>query len=273
MNSSVINILTNCGVTYLKFKIFDDIDFINHAVSTRHGGVSGKSEIGTLNLGFNASDSKENVIENYKRFCISSSFDINNLVFAHQTHTDNVRYVTKNDCGKGIFKNRDYTDIDALITDKEEVALVIHAADCVPITYVDTVNRAIGNAHCGWRGTYKMLAQKTLNEMIDRFGTNPQDVICTIGPAICKDCYEVSKDLYIKFKDKFGFDNCIYAKEDKYYLDLMNINKNILLNMGVTRIAVSDLCTSCNKDDLYSHRGLGPKRGLMSSIIEIKRKD
>ncbi len=265
-----MNIYTKEGVTYLKYKILDGIDFVNHAVSTRHGGVSEGEALGTLNLGYNTKDTKENVTENYKRFCSAADFDSRNLVFGFQTHSTNVRYVTEDDRGKGIYREKDYTDVDALITDKENVALVIHTADCVPITFTDTENKAIGNAHCGWRGTYGNLAEITLKEMAKRFGTNPKNVVCTIGPAICRECYEVSEELYNQFMIRFGFKDAIIKENGKYYLDLMLINKHILENAGVTKIAVSDLCTMCNKEDLYSHRGLGPERGLISSVIEIR---
>lgn len=269
MKSEVMNLTVKNGTAFLKYKIYDNIDFVNHAVSTRHGGISQGHAIGGMNLGFNATDTKENVTENYKRFCSATGFDTHNLVFGVQTHSANVRYVTEEDRGKGIYREKDYNDVDAIITDKKNVALVIHTADCVPITYVDTVNKAIGNAHCGWRGTYENLAKITLDAMTQKFGTNPKDVICTIGPAICFECYEVSEELYNNFKERFGFIDAMTEKNGSFFLDLMNINRHILENAGVTRIAVSDLCTRCNSDNLYSHRGLGPGRGLMSSIIEL----
>ena len=269
-NSEVMNIYTTDGVTYLKYKIYENIDYVNHAVSTRHGGVSRGEALGSLNLGYNTKDTKENVTKNYEIFCGAAGFDSHNLVFGFQTHSANVRYVTEDDRGKGIYKDKDYTDVDALITDRAGVALVIHTADCVPITFLDTVNKAIGNAHCGWRGTYQGLAQITLEEMSKRFGTDTKNVICTIGPAICKKCYEVSEELYNDFINKFGYEDAITNEAGKYYLDLMAINKHILQNAGVRKIAVSDLCTRCNSDDLYSHRGLGPERGLMSSVIELR---
>lgn len=263
MNLSVKN-----GVALLKYKIYDDIAFVNHCVSTRHGGVSA-NEQGAMNLGFNTHDTKENVTENYIRFCKAAGIDSHNLVFGFQTHSANVRYVSEKDRGKGIYTEKDYTDVDALITDRKNVALVIHTADCVPITYCDTAHKAIGNAHCGWRGTYANLAEITLAEMQKRFGTKPEDLVCTIGPAICHSCYEVSENLYRDFMDKFGFKEEITQKDGRYFLDLMNINRRILENAGVKRIAVSDLCTKCNCNNLHSHRGLGVKRGLISSVIEI----
>lgn len=269
MKSDAMNIYTKDGVTYLRYKIFDRFDFVNHAVSTRHGGVSQKEHLKSLNLGFKTDDDPKNVVENYKRFCKAADFDVKRLVFAKQTHSANVRLVTEDDIGKGIFRDRDYTDVDAHITNTPGIGLVIHTADCVPIAYLDPVNKAIGNAHCGWRGTYDNLAEKTLDEMNKRFGTRPKDVICSIGPAICRNCYEVSEELYIQFMDKFGFEDAIFIKDSKHYLDLMLINKHILENAGVNKIALSDLCTCCNSEDFYSHRGLGPGRGLISSIISM----
>ncbi len=271
MNSKVFDITSERGVTLLRYKLPVDALFVNHAVSTRHGGVSTDGMLRSLNLGFSTSDSRENVVENYRIFCDASGFDVKNLVFASQTHSDNVRYVTESDRGKGIFTDKDYSDVDALITDRKNVALVIHTADCVPVSYIDTKTHAIGNAHCGWRGTYNMLSAKTLDAMTDKFLSNPKDVICTIGPAICGLCYEVSEDLYEDFKDKFPYDDAIYTLNERYHIDLMLLNKHILERKGVERIYTSDLCTCCNKQDLYSHRGLGKGRGLMSSVIEIRK--
>ncbi len=270
MKSNVMNLYVKNGVAFLKYKKTQEIPFVNHCVSTRHGGVSSGKETSSMNLGFNTKDTKENVTRNYERFCQSAGFDPKRLVFASQSHSKNVRYVTDIDCGKGIYLEKDYTDVDALITDIPNIPLVIHTADCVPVAFIDTKRKVIGNAHCGWRGTYENLALITLNEMTKRFGTSPHDVVCTIGPAICKECYEVSEDLYVEFKNRFGFEDAIIYNGRKYYLDLMNTNKKVLENAGVKEIALSDLCTCCNKDNLFSHRGLGPKRGLISSIIEIK---
>ncbi len=269
MKSDVFNIYKNGDVVYLRHKIFEDVPHVNHAVSTRHGGVSKGEHTRSMNLGFNTCDTKENVTENYRIFCKVAGFQTERLVFGYQTHSDNVLKVTDADCGKGIFKEKDYTDIDALITNQKNVPLVIHTADCVPVSFFDPINLAIGNAHCGHKGTYLRLAVKTLHAMTKHYGTNPKDVICSIGPAICDRCYEVSKDLYDMFKEEFGYTDAIYIKDSKYYLNLMEINRHQLSDAGVTQISVSDLCTCCEKNDLFSHRGLGKERGLLSSIISI----
>ncbi|MBQ7039516.1 MAG: laccase domain-containing protein, partial [Clostridia bacterium] len=147
------------------------LDFVRFAVSTREGGVSCGKALGTLNLGSKTKDSKENIQENYKRFCSSLGFEAKNVVLGNQTHSSNVRVATMKDAGKGVFCERDYEDVDALITNTPNLPLAIHTADCVPVTLIDPKNKAIGNAHCGWRGTFSCLAEITLREMNKEFGT------------------------------------------------------------------------------------------------------
>lgn len=268
--SNVLNIKQTDGIPYMQFKIFDRTDCIKNAVSTRHGGVS-RGDCGTLNLGTSTDDDWENVVENYKRFCNAAGFDINRIVLAKQTHSANVLTVDDSYAGCGVLRERFYDNVDALVTNTPDLPLVIHTADCVPVAFADPVNRAVGNAHCGWRGTFGELAKKTLDVMHSNYGTNPADVIVSVGPCICRECYEVSEDLYNDFLQKFGYTEYIITKDGRFYLDLPMINRQILIDCGVKagNIAVADVCTCCNSADLYSHRGLGPKRGILGSFISI----
>ena len=265
-----MNIHTECGAPYLTFKSIDKLDAFRLVVSTRHGGVS-KDECSSMNLGTSTDDKWENVVQNYRIFCKATGFDIERLVLAKQTHSSNVRLVKEEDAGKGVLRQRDYTDVDALITNIANLPLVIHTADCVPVAFLDTKTKAIGNAHCGWRGTYGLLAEKTLLEMNMHFGTEPKDLAVAIGPCICMDCYEVSKELYEQFLSKFGYRDYIIENKGKYYLNLPMINRQILIDAGVKEenITVSDVCTCCNCDDMFSHRGLGPKRGILGTFLKI----
>ncbi len=271
MTSSVMNMHIKNGVPYMTFKILDNLNFVSSAVSTRHGGVSSDKSFSSLNLGTSTEDSWDNVLKNYHIFCSATGFDIERLVLAKQTHSSNVMVADESHAGKGVLIKRDYDNIDSLITNKKNLPLVIHTADCVPVSFTDTKNKAIGNAHCGWRGTYSLLAKETLLAMSHEYGTDAKDVVVTIGPCICKDCYEVSEDLYLDFKEKFQYEDCIIKENNKFYLDLANINKNILMNAGVKEenISLCDLCTCCNRDDLFSHRGQGGRRGILSSVISL----
>ena len=269
--SDVLNIYKSGDVVYLSFKIFDKVDFIKNVISTRYGGVSTEGAYSSMNLGTSTNDDWNNVVQNYKIFCDATGLDINRLVLAKQTHKDNILKADSTHAGCGVLRERFYDNIDALITNEKNLPLVIHTADCVPVVFADAKNKAIGNAHCGWRGTYASLAVKTLNAMYENYHTNPQDVLVSIGPCICVDCYEVSKQLYDDFMCKFGFEKYILERSGKYYLNLPMINRQMLMDAGVPEqnIAVADVCTCCECEHLYSHRGLGSGRGIFSNIIAI----
>ena len=117
------------------------------------------------------------------------------------------------------------------ITNEKNVALTVFSADCVPILFLDPKNKAIGAAHCGWRGTFKKLAPKMIKELKRLYGSKPEDILTAICPAIKSCCYEVSKDLYDDFILKFPFlenSECAIEKCDGYYLDLPLINITLL---------------------------------------------
>ena len=44
-----------------------------------------------------------------------------------------------------------------------------------------------------------------IEKMVDNYNTNPNDLVCVIGPSIGPCCYEVSKDLVEKFNMNFTF--------------------------------------------------------------------
>lgn len=270
-NNSVVKKSGN--VIYITFPNLNEIDFIKHAVSTRHGGKSYLEHTSTMNLGFKTDDDFETVKENYKIFSDAVGLTYENIVHANQTHSDNILKVTSKDKGKGLFFERDYTEIDGLITNEKNIPLAILTADCVPVFYCDTENKAIGVAHCGWRGTYSFLQEKMVKEMKKEYGSKKENIKIAIAPCVQGCCYEVSMDLAKDFKNKMPFlDKEIIYRDNKVYLDLSEINKTVLINSGIPKenIFVSDICTCCNSNDLFSHRVMGFKRGMIASLIEIK---
>ena len=262
------------GVVYLTWPAIEKIEGIRHAFSTRIGGVS-KEHLSSMNLSFSRGDDPANVRENYRRFCEAAGFEVENIVTSDQTHTTKVRYVTKADCGSGVTRDRDFHDIDGMITDEPGVVLATFYADCVPLYFVDPVHRAIGLSHSGWRGTVHKMGQATLDAMHERFGTEAKDVIAAVGPSICQDCYEVSGDVAVEFERAFaGHEHeILIAKENgKYQLDLWKANEIVLLDAGVLpeHIEITDICTCCNPDLLFSHRASHGKRGNLGAFLCLK---
>ena len=261
-------------VPYLTYNSLSEIKFINHAFSTRLGGVS-EGEFTSMNMAFNRGDNPENVTENYKRICKSAGFDFDSLTASAQDHNTFVRAVTSKNKGVGIYKPRDLHSVDALITNEKGVTLVTYYADCTPLFFVDIKQKAIGLAHAGWRGTVGRIGEKVVKKMTELYGTNPADIVAAIGPAISVCCYEVDKPCADNFYALSDLDSSrfVFPKDNrKYMIDLLETNKQILIAAGVKNenITVSDVCTNCNSELLWSHRATKGKRGTMSALMCIK---
>ena len=270
--NSIIN--DKNGVKYITYPIFSKLDFIRHASSTRYGGISKTDYLASMNLGFHTDDSAETVRENFKIFAQAIGIDVNNMVSSSQFHNANIRIASVADRGKGIIKPADYEDVDALVTNEKNVALTVFGADCVPLLFADAKNKAIGAAHCGWKGTFKNLAYLTVKKMQELYNCDPNDIFIAMAPCIHGCCYEVDEKLFGDFKNKFpdiSKTSAMIIKNSKFYLDLPKINKQILIASGVPEknILISDLCTCCNHTELFSHRKSRGKRGIMASVIEI----
>lgn len=272
-NRTTTSIKFGDGIPYISFNALEQTGMVVNAFSTRQGGVS-VGCLESMNLGFDRGDLDENVLKNHKIFAKAVGFPYENIVTTNQTHTTNVRVVTKEDCGKGITKDRDYSDVDGLITNVPGIVLTTYYADCVPLYILDPVNKAIGLSHSGWKGTVNRIGENTLKLMNENYGTNPKDVICCIGPSICQDCYEISEDVANEFINEFGKNNKIlYNKGNgKYRLNLWESVKQVFLDAGVEydNIYTTDICTCCNKDELFSHRGHHGKRGNLAAFLMLK---
>ncbi len=284
------------GVTYLTFPGLERTGVVRHLFSTREGGVS-EGIYASMNLSYTRGDKREAVDENFRRIAVCLESNVEDMVCSDQTHTNHIRLVRAADRGKGVVKPKDYRDVDGLITQERGIVLCTFFADCVPLFFVDPVHEAIGLSHSGWRGTVQKIGKKTVEEMGKAFGTKPADVHAAIGPSICQDCYEVSEDVIEEFREAFpkaseiehaeeetsgsmspqsesGKRSCPlwYAtKPGKYQLDLWEANRQVMLEAGIpaSQIEVTDLCTCCNPDLLFSHRASHGQRGNLGAFMKL----
>nr|WP_313580590.1 peptidoglycan editing factor PgeF [Lacrimispora sp.] len=265
-------------VPYLSFPILERTGLVKQGFSTKLGGVS-QGKYATMNFTFTRGDNRSHVMENYRRMGKALGVDIKRMVLSFQTHTTNVRLVTEEDAGKGIVKERDYEDVDGLITNVPGITLVTFYADCVPLYFLDPIHQAIGLSHSGWRGTVKRMGEVTVKKMEEAFGTKAEDVIACIGPSICKECYEVGGEVaqeFMKGFDKKYWGDILSEKKDgKYMLDLWRANEIVLLESGIKQknIQITDICTHCNSDLLFSHRTTGNERGNLAAFLGIVEKN
>ena len=257
----------------LYFPLLEETGLVRHCFTTRLGGAS-QGIFSTLNLSFSRGDEPGAVKENFRRVAEALQVQMGQFVFSDQTHTTRVREVTAEDAGNGLTREKSFFDTDGLITQEPGLVLSTFYADCVPLYFVDPVQKAIGLSHSGWRGTVGRMGKATLEAMGSAFGTCPEDVRCAIGPSICQECYEVSEDVAMAFKEEFpgGEQELFYQKENgKYQLDLWRANERVLLEAGVKKehIATAGLCTCCNSRFLFSHRATQGKRGNLGAFLML----
>lgn len=275
-NRKVFRTIQDKGVPYLSFYALEETGMVVNGFSTRMGGAS-TGIFATMNFSYSREDDPAHVLENYTRMADALGVERDKMVVSYQTHTTNVRLVTKEDAGKGVIRDRDYRDVDGLICNIPGITLVTFYADCVPLYFFDRKNRAVGLSHSGWRGTVNRMGEKTLQAMKEAFGTAPEDVIACVGPSICRNCYEVGEEVAEAFGRSFGEENreqlCqANGRPGKYQLDLWKANEIVLKEAGVPKeqIIVTNLCTLCNHQYLFSHRKCGEQRGNLAAFLGIR---
>lgn len=211
---------------------------------------------------------------NYKTICKELNLNYNNIVNTKQNHTDNIQIVNgKINKDKPDFNM--YEDTDGLITNKKGIVLATINADCILLVFYDPIKKIIANIHSGWRGTLKRISEKTVNKMVEQYGCNPKDIICCMSPSIRKDHFEVDKDVYKLFFEEFKnlpyLENIFEQKNNKWHIDTIQINREILKKQGLKEenIIDSGICSVCNKNLIHSYRAHGKNVGRATQIIAI----
>ena len=265
-------------VIWLSAAAFDRLPGIRLAIATRFGGVS-EGIYASMNLSVSQGDDPEKVTENFIRLGKAVGIPAEEMVVSQQTHTTNLRYCTREDCGRGVLRPRGYTDVDGLYTDQTGVGLVISFADCVPVFLADPGRRAVAASHSGWRGTVGKIGSITVRQLQEQFGCDPSDLYALIGPSICADCYEVDEPVISKVREAYDqkYWNRLFTQTAKqkstghYQFDLWEANRINLLEAGVPdeQITVTNLCTCCNPQLIFSHRASHGQRGVTVGMIEM----
>jgi len=220
-----------------------------------------------FNLGFDNISSKQ-LKSNRHKFLKALGIDYNDLVCMRQVHQNRVIRLTTKDKGKGSVSFEDaLPNCDGIITNQKGFPLSVLSADCLPIFLYDLKNSIIGILHAGWRGTYKNIVKKALHLMKRNFKTEAKNLIVALGPAIRSCCYEVGDEF------RQYFPNRLSKRDGRFYLDLVDVNKKLLIQLGVRNknILDSNICTSCQNKNFFSYRKEGSLAGRMMSLIMLKR--
>lgn len=213
-----------------------------------------------------------NWLENYKKLANILNISENQICTTNQTHTNCVRVVTEENYGEGVLFPTKITNYDGIITNRKKLLLCSFEADCVPVYFLDFVNQAIGLCHSGWKGTSKLIAKKTIEAMAREYGSKPQNILITIGPCACKNCYEVGKDLIPEFQNNFPIEKIFLPKDDKkYFLDLQTAIQFTLEQAGILKdnIFCVNKCT-IESNELCSFRRTKSKVEHILTAIMLK---
>ena len=259
------------GLSLLQFKILGSYNNVIHFSSIRNGGSS-TGNYSSLNLGLNSGDTRENVINNRERLCAALEITSNRLVFPKQTHTATVKIITESFLIASEEGKKNYLlDTDALITNLSGVCIAVKTADCVPVLLFDPRRKVIAAIHAGWRGTVQKIVGETISQMIQEFGSVPEDLIAVIGPSISPEVYEVGAEVYSQFNAPF-YNPTIPYQPNKRLLDLWKANQEQLLDSGipVNQIEVAQICTLSDPERFFSARRDGAKTGRMGSGIMLR---
>jgi polyphenol oxidase len=250
-------------VKVLVCKILEENGFAN-GFSSRLGGVSALPE-NSLNLSGFDFDSRENIEENRRRFL--STFNAPyNLSTVWQIHSDLIKTVDST--------NLKETDdkFDAIISNLAETLIGVKTADCVPVLIGDSKTKAFAAIHAGWRGTVQSIVVKAINRMKNEFGTNPNDLICSIGPAAVS-CYEVGKDVIEEFAANLKNSTHLFTptKENHAFVDLHQANREQLVSCGVNdrNILTAPFCTMDRSDLFFSYREDQKKYGQTGRLLSV----
>ena len=278
---------------------WDAWPWLVHGFSTRTGGVTtsyGRGQrAGELNLGFSASDTRENVLENRRRLLEALGAGAGaELVTLRQIHSSLVRCVGREDAAR-----QEPWKGDGMMTDEPGVLLGVQTADCIPVLVVDTKKKAVAAFHAGWRGTLKRIVESGVGRMRLEFGSRPEDLVAAIGPGIATCCYAVGEEVRSEFVSQFAYALELFHEvtnsdpvREKYpllfltqrapghsnlgpslHLDLMEANRRQLLDAGLRAetITVIGDCTNCHNNRYFSHRAEQGFTGRMLSVVGARQ--
>ena len=253
------------GVKVLVSQSLEENDFAN-GFSTRIGGVS-PFPAGDLNLAGFGEDSDENIAENRRRFLQNFDEDFT-LTTVWQIHSDLVKTIRT---PEDIENTED--KFDALVSNLPNILVGVKTADCVPVLIGDKKTGSFAAIHAGWRGTVESIVIKTIEKMRENYNTNPEDLICAIGPAAGCENYEIGQDVIEAFSEKFPNSKHIFTptRDGHSLIDLHTANKEQLLSADVLEenISIAPFCTMERTDLFFSYRIEKIKHGKTGRLISV----
>lgn len=251
------------------FDMLDRQKDILHYISSRTGGVS-KDMYASFNQSYTAGDRRENVTENRRLLAMELGITPGMLLFPGQTHTANIRVIRKHSA-----INERITETDALVTNLPEVCVSVLTADCVPLLLYDPESRVVAAAHAGWKGTVQSIALKTVEVMMELFGSKAAHILAGIGPSIGPENYQIGETVISAVHQNENIHAGTTLKSQpsgKALFNLWEANRQQLLIGGLRKenIELAGICTFESHQTFFSARRLGNPCGRFATGMMIK---
>jgi polyphenol oxidase len=160
------------------------------------------------------------------------------LITAQQVHGNKIAVVDT-----PLKTDKEFPGCDGIITNQRGIALGVYVADCCAIYIVDPGTPAIGLVHSGRKGTELGVVTSAITQMIERFGSDPAELIVQLSPCIRPPHYEV--DFAAKIIEQCR-------------------------DQGVREIHDSGVCTACDLEHYYSYRAEKGRTGRMLALLGLK---
>jgi YfiH family protein len=240
----------------IKSKLLSAFPEVVNGMSTKLGGYDNPPYYN--NLSYYVGDFRDIVQTNRDTFFDRLGIDPKRLAIPQQIHGENIEVIDEPGT---------YSDADALITEENNIYLIVSTADCIPVSVYDSYKQVIANIHSGWRGTQKQIVTKTIRKMMTKFGCKSENMVVFVGPGISKHNFEVGPEVAELFDKKY-----VDKKSGTFFVDILANIMDQLHALGIHKdnIEYSDMCTYDEDDYLHSHRRDKTKSGRMFSVIGMK---
>lgn len=223
------------------------------AFSTRLGGVS-SGPFESLNLGVLTADETELVLRNRRLLDAALGIDPGSVLIGRQVHGGELLvHERAQSPAPWLDPVPDPPEVDGHATALAGLAPLVFVADCLPIALAGPGGVAM--IHGGWRG----LAAGIAGRGVAAIGATA----AAIGPGIGPCCYEVGEEVLAAFAPLGA------GLAAGRMLDLKAVARRLLERAGVVEIDDAGICTRCNQDLFFSHRGAGPGTGRQAGVVRI----
>ena len=270
-----MNVDGNGHATPWQSELLSSLPGVAHGVTRRVAGMG----LAEGNVAYSSPRDRADAWAMRQRWCEGVGLTAQRLVTLGQVHGAQAHVAGAAHAGWGAAPGSTQIGLgDALVTDAVGPVLMTLHADCQPILFVDPARRRRGPvaavAHAGWRGTVADVVGQTLAVMASAFGSRAADVHVALGPAIGGCCYDVGDEVVHSWEERAGAEAAVALAGDgaRRHFSLTAANVLLLSRAGVLaeHFEVNTVCTRCQGDQWFSHRGQGPLTGRFGAMIALE---